>query len=145
MKLHKLVFYAHGWHLGLLGEPLIDESIEAWPYGPVVRSLYLEFSVFGAQPITRLATTNEREIQQRDSVRPIEEADGYAFGLLKGVWRLYGKYSAYQLSELTHRKNTPWSVVKKKHPREFSSVIPDDTIREHFKQRVQRVNARAQG
>ena len=34
MKLHKLVYFAHGWHLALKGEPLIDETLQAWDYGP---------------------------------------------------------------------------------------------------------------
>ncbi len=41
MKLHKLLYYAAGWHLGFTGEPLFDEDIEAWQYGPVVPSIYL--------------------------------------------------------------------------------------------------------
>ena len=32
MKLHKLIYYAHGWHLALTGEPLIDEPVQAWNY-----------------------------------------------------------------------------------------------------------------
>ncbi len=32
MKLQKLVYIAHGWHLGLLGAPLLRSPIEAWTY-----------------------------------------------------------------------------------------------------------------
>ena len=60
MKLQKLVYYAHGWYLGLTGRPLLDELIQAWSFGPVVRSLYNEFKEFGADPITHKATTIER-------------------------------------------------------------------------------------
>jgi uncharacterized phage-associated protein len=31
MKLLKLVYFAHGWHLALKGEPLLNERVEAWP------------------------------------------------------------------------------------------------------------------
>jgi uncharacterized phage-associated protein len=47
MKLQKLVYFAHGWCLALSDEPLIDEKIEAWKYGPVVTSLYHEFKRYG--------------------------------------------------------------------------------------------------
>lgn len=55
MKLHKLLYYAHGWHLGFTGEPLLDEAIEAWAYGPVVPSIYQELKMLGSAPIDRLA------------------------------------------------------------------------------------------
>lgn len=44
VRLHKLVYFAHGWHLGLNRGPLLDEAIQAWRYGPVVPSLYEEFN-----------------------------------------------------------------------------------------------------
>jgi len=45
MKLQKLVYYAHGWHLALNNEPLIDEQVECWQYGPVISSLFHEFKI----------------------------------------------------------------------------------------------------
>lgn len=43
MKMQKLVYIAHGWGLGFLGEPLITQDIEAWKYGPIISDLYHEF------------------------------------------------------------------------------------------------------
>ena len=51
MKVQKLVYYAHGWHLGLADAPLIGELVEAWRWGPVIRSLYAALAEFGNQPI----------------------------------------------------------------------------------------------
>src|SRR5262245_56745225 len=56
MKVQKLVYFGHGWSLGLTGDPFIEEVIEAWPYGPVIKSLYHEFKGYGNGPITVLAT-----------------------------------------------------------------------------------------
>ena len=56
MQVQKLVYFAHGWYLGLFGEPLIKESVQAWSYGPVIPSLYQEFKRFGNQGIDELAT-----------------------------------------------------------------------------------------
>ena len=55
MKLQKLVYIAHGWHLGLFDGLLISERVEAWRWGPVIESLYHEFKEFAKQPITRKA------------------------------------------------------------------------------------------
>jgi len=32
LKLQKLVYLTHGWHLAFLGTPLINEDIQAWRY-----------------------------------------------------------------------------------------------------------------
>jgi len=49
MKLHKLLYYAQGWHLGRTGKPLLDETLGAWTYGPVVSSIH-----HGSSPLGRL-------------------------------------------------------------------------------------------
>lgn len=55
MKLIKLVYLAHGWNLGLTGEPLITEHVQAWRYGPVIPSIYHDFKEYGNQVVTRYA------------------------------------------------------------------------------------------
>src|ERR1700680_3484243 len=44
LKMQKLVYFAHGWHLALTGRPLLSEPIQAWEYGPVIPTIYKEFS-----------------------------------------------------------------------------------------------------
>jgi len=67
IDIQKLVYFAHGWYLALQKQPLIDETILAWKYGPVVRSLYDEFREFGSNPIT--AKAKEWQTQRRKRVR----------------------------------------------------------------------------
>src|SRR5262245_59991994 len=57
MKLQKLMYFAHGWHLALdtSGDSLIAEDAQAWDYGPVFPHTYYEFKDFGNRPIDRLA------------------------------------------------------------------------------------------
>ncbi|WP_169981218.1 Panacea domain-containing protein [Tautonia rosea] len=146
MKLQKLVYYAHGWHLGLTGRPLIDEQIEAWPYGPVVDSLFHEFKDFGKAPIDRFAT--EFDFQgKRGGIRIVTPelppadagpSEAYVRGLLDRVWSAYGQYSAEKLSNMTHAAGSPWQIVCLKHkgriPR--NTDIPIDLIREHFREAI---------
>src|SRR5437870_3577302 len=66
MKIQKLVYYAHGWNLALDGQPLIDEAVEAWTYGPVIPSLYHEFKKYGGGPITSKAS--KIEVRDWDSL-----------------------------------------------------------------------------
>ena len=46
MQLHKLLYYAHGWYLAVVGKPLLNEMIGAWKHGPVVPSLYYDLKKF---------------------------------------------------------------------------------------------------
>lgn len=60
MNLQKLVYFAQAWHLAWTGRPIFDEKFEAWPKGPVARSVYREnrYSTLptdsGIDPETRL-------------------------------------------------------------------------------------------
>jgi uncharacterized phage-associated protein len=60
MKIQKLVYFSHGWHLSINnGRALIDEAVQAWTYGPVIPSLYHEFKKYGNGPITSPALSME--------------------------------------------------------------------------------------
>ena len=136
MKLHKLLHYAHGWHLGLTDEPLLDERIEAWQYGPVVPSIYCEFKMFGSDPIDRLAREHDLRTFESAIVPPVSKSDRFAFDLLERVWHVYGKLTAARLSALTHASDSPWTLAKQADPVGLSVEIPDDVIRSHFKERL---------
>lgn len=129
MKIQKLVYVAHGWYLAINGEPLIYENVEAWDYGPVIRDLYNEFSSFRGDSINRYAT----EIDENNSFQEMVEfpEDSSTTDLLNKVYEIYGKFSAIQLSDLTHKKDTPWdnTQLKAKY-----SVIAQDLIKNHFEE-----------
>ena len=132
MKLQKLVYYAHGWHLGILGEPLIDEQVEAWQFGPVIRSLYHEFKDFGNQPIDRLATQGAGS---GFSEPRIPNDPGSTRDILEKVYESYVRFSASRLSMMTHAPGTPWSRTVEQYggnlPR--GTDIPHSLIQDHFR------------
>jgi uncharacterized phage-associated protein len=122
MKLIKLVYLAHGWNLGLNNKPLIADSIQAWKYGPVIKSLYQEFKNYGNGTITGLATDFEAVPQVPD--------DSTEIPLLNKIWEAYSPLSAGQLSSLTHEQGSPWDQTWNdnggKH--EMGTIIPNDLI-----------------
>lgn len=130
MKLQKLVYYAHGWHLGLFGEPLIDETIEAWKYGPVIQPIYHEFKSFGSSDITRAGTVFD--LDTFDLIEPRPEGDEDVLALVKTVWDEYGKFSALKLSSMTHISNGPWAKARYGHEEARSVPIPNESIRSYF-------------
>ncbi len=143
MKLHKLLYYAHGWHLALIEKPLLNEMVEAWEYGPVVPSIYHEFKDLGSKPISRLATDlalGERDDEGLASFffhePSIAATDPFVPALLKRIWEVYGKFSAAQLSRMTHAADSPWTEARKANPGIRGVDIPNDCIRSFFKERL---------
>lgn len=138
MKLQKLIYYAHGWHLALAQSPLIDEPIEAWPYGPVVDSLYHEFKRFGNKPITGLATEVSLENGDIELVIPAlsHEDREHVEPLLSRILDLYGRFSAIELSNMTHEPGTPWDETWNKKKENLRHIdIDNDVIKGYFSQK----------
>lgn len=92
LKLQKLVYYAQGFSIVLLGKPLFDENIEAWMYGPVVPELYHEYKDYKNKPIP---IPDDVDFDKYDS--EIKE-------LLDEVYTVYGQFSAWVLSDFTHNE-----------------------------------------
>lgn len=139
LKLQKLVYFSHGWSLGLFDKPLINEQVEAWPHGPVIASIYHLFKRFGNGDITtpaRQLVLVDGEWLPNYPCIPETEGEGLlAKGIVDRVISLYGKFTALQLSTMTHAEGTPWYQVCKQHnwkpPK--GTDIPVELIASHFK------------
>lgn len=137
MKLYKLVFYAHGWYLGNNCGELFPEDVEAWPHGPFVRDLYLEFKSAGRGSITSLGT--RMEIEGLKVSRTIPRHDGSLDGFFESVWNVYGGYTGIQLSNMTHREGEPWTIVAEEYGYDLSTkpTITSEIIEAAFERKVQ--------
>lgn len=125
MKLHKLTYMAHGWHLAITGEPLVTDKPEAWDNGPVFRLIWDRIRDYGLDNRGRILKRNRRPFEAED----ISEQE---MNVLRHVWRKYGRYSAYKLSNMTHQPGTPWTQTYFDDGRD--AVIPDDLIRHHYRE-----------
>ena len=123
MQLIKLVYIAHGWSFVFNNGPLLNETAQAWQYGPVVPSLYAAVSPFRGQPIS-VALPGDNDPTPLDP-RSCE--------LVDAVYDRYKHLSGTQLSALTHQPNTPWSIVWAQAGR--NAPIPDPLIEQHYKHR----------
>lgn len=119
LKLQKLVYYAQAWNLALHDEPLFPDRIEAWVHGPVCPKVYYEYRRFGF-----------RDLEYDGDV----ELDDNTKEFLDAVLKVYGKFDAKSLEELTHRE-TPWITARRGAPRTAYSnmVIGHKTMREFYK------------
>lgn len=141
MKVQKLVYFAHGWNLAINDQPLLNERIEAWKYGPVVPELYRELKEYGARPIPAPVTVLRILGTKLSVVAPkLEDCDGpldLTKQLLDRIWFIYGKYSAVQLSNATHAPGSPWDITWKRAAGASHAVIPDALIKADFIKRAQ--------
>ncbi len=128
MKVVKLTYLSHGWHLALKNEPLLNEAVQAWQYGPVVSSVYRAFKSYRDSCITAMA-------QGSLSSTPYPTDEGVV-QFLSSVWDAYKGFTGLQLSTLTHQEGTAWHETwhqdGAKHSR--GMVIPNERIMRHFRE-----------
>ena len=138
MKIQKLVYIAHGWHLAYRDQPLCFETAEAWRWGPVFHDLYHSVRRWGRFPIT-----NQIPDYWDGEVYVIEDDDvpgdngHFATELIDDIWTVYGRLSAAQLSRMTHAEGTPWDRSYKKgrfYRKGRYADIPNKVIKEHYKE-----------
>ena len=128
MKLIKLVYFAHGWYLALLHEPLIDEPIEAWQYGPVIPTIYHVYKKFGneaiSEPIFPFNPNQDFNLNDDNTTKII----------LDKVWDVYQKFSAVQLSNMSHEKDSPWDIAwhQEDGKNKLNHIISNDLIERCF-------------
>ncbi len=108
MKLNKLVYFAHGWHLAIKHRPLIKEPVQAWQHGPVIPTIYYTFKRYGNQPIA--APTFDRG--NKLSLPSIPPNDSETARFLDRVWDTYKTLTAKELSDLSHEAGSPWHVSR---------------------------------
>lgn len=87
-KLHKLLYYAQGWHLTWVGDALFDDPIEARVNGPVVARLW----------------SDEKHGRSRPNPRPLS---GAQLATVDYVVERYGRFTGQDLARLTHTED-PW-------------------------------------
>lgn len=119
LKLQKLLYFCHGLHFAVdQNTPLINENFEAWPYGPVIPTVYSRFSKYGQNDIP--ATEGNNFNLNLNEINTITQ-----------VWNVLKGQSAFNLVDATHVEGSPWHVIYN-NPNE--QVIPNNLIQEYFNQ-----------
>ena len=136
MKLNKLIYIAHGMTLAAYDKPLINEVIQAWKFGPVVKSIYHLLKYYGMSKIDSEISNIDLDedgnlVKNNYSINP---KDKDITNLLDFVWGKYRKYDGYQLSNWTHLPESPWHKTwfGDGGYKEREKPIPDNLIREYF-------------
>lgn len=123
MKLQKLCYYSQVWHLVWEEMPLFENEFQAWENGPVSPELYQwhkgKFLVEVNKALDELCSNElaKNEIETIDC-----------------VLRDYKKYTAQQLSDLTHFEK-PWKETYSKYKGlsgRCEQVIPINLMHEFY-------------
>ena len=130
MKLQKMAYCLHGWHLAAADAPACVEPVEAWKYGPVWGTLYHALKHNGHSPIFGFIGPNGETSAGIPDAVPTTE--GRFHEILEEVWRKYSPYTAVQLSNMTHQPGTPWAKAREQH----TPFIDNDEIKRRFQQEV---------
>ena len=134
MKVIKLVYLAHGWYLAFTDEPLIDDYVEAWTYGPVIPTLYHEFKLWGSFPIDEHAKERRglKKVVATIEGKP-ENTSFPTVPFLNRIWAVYKEYTALELSALTHIEGTPWfTTINNSSHKGKGALIDDHLIRDYY-------------
>jgi len=125
MKLQKLCFCAQLVSV-CSGDatPLVSDPFYAWDYGPVEPKLFRLIKTFGRTYFSLNMPAVEEAFSNVEKI-----ADSEAAQLIADTWGKFKTWTAVQMSELTHRRNSPWSVV---YASDRYGVIPVQTMKDHL-------------
>ncbi len=136
MKLLKLIYIAHGWSLAVYNKPLIDETIEAWKYGPVIPNVYHSVKHFGMNPIAEVVKDLDIDDQRNVVINKYEENfPEETKEFLGQIIKAYKENTGIQLSNWSHKPDSPWDKAWRNggNKRDFCS-IPNEDIKQYFLQ-----------
>lgn len=128
MKLLKLTYIAHGYNLGFNKGPLIENSVQAWKYGPVIPELYHATKKFGSFPV-------DGELIDLLSTQELKDEDKHFISL---IWNSYKHLGGLQLSTLTHQPETPWA---KTYDGGYHKNISNEVIQDYYTKLINERNA----
>lgn len=138
LKLEKLVYMCYADYLCGTDDKLFLDPIYAFKYGPVVDSVYAECKKYGYQSIEK----EKKDIQGKSiSEMPSKSRILFAkngsqkLSSIDKTLEKYGKLSAKELVDITHKDNSPWSRTERKRWK-ARVIITDEKIKEYHKYEV---------
>lgn len=133
LQLEKLVYLCFADYLCSTGKPLFDDTIYAFEYGPVVKTVYDEYKKYHRKAITIEPIESKYEMPLRSRISFAEDGHEKLLSIDKTL-KKYGCYSAPQLVNITHTVGGPWEITYDHTP---YKIIPSDIIKEyHYLEKV---------
>ena len=132
LKLQKILYYVQGYFLATFDRPLFPDKIQAWKFGPVVPSVYYEFSSYGPDPLRKTEDTTDA-VKSACTHQEIE--------LINRVIDQKLKLKAGTLVNDTH-KEAPWmNATSSGRVICPNTEISTDSMKEYFRTQGDKLNA----
>lgn len=120
LQLQKFLYYIQGANLVLNDEPIFDNDIVAWQYGPVVPDVYYSFSNFYSKKITGVSP-ERRDIFSENEIAVIEKVVNILINV--DIWDIVNE---------TH-KQEPWKINERCRCKIFNGEIKS-WFKDHWRQ-----------
>ncbi|ASM34650.1 prophage ps3 protein 01 [Campylobacter sputorum subsp. bubulus] len=104
LQLQKTLYYIQYEFLTKMDKPLFEDDFEAWKFGPVIPSVYYEYSHIGAFKIGA-------NYENYDSI--LKNMSSYETELLNSIIEDKRTKDAWFLVDDTHKKGNAWDLVFK--------------------------------
>lgn len=115
LKLQKMLYYLWIDYYKNTSEYLFDEDICAWPFGPVVPSVYFEYCSYAGAPITKKYSDLDDIFNSDISLE------------INNIINKYIDFTPNQLVNKSHKSNLPWDKIYNQQ-RGYKEIIPFDLI-----------------
>ncbi|MDR1870859.1 MAG: DUF4065 domain-containing protein [Deltaproteobacteria bacterium] len=135
LKIQKLLYFAQGFHLANLSNPLFEDDIEAWKYGPVVNAVYHALKRYDDDEIFNFIQGHYLSEGNLCFGKPkVELNDELTHKFLNIFWGNYSKIEPWKLVEMSHLSNGPWEQISQAiiNKKTFSQVIPKELMKKYF-------------
>ena len=120
LQVIKLTYLCQAWMLGMFGEPMFSQKVEAWEYGPVIADVYHGVKHYVNQPIDETMRARPADFNDKED------------HILCEVYRVFGSWSGGALSGHTHQPGTPWHITKQESYDDRNAEIETARIREYY-------------
>lgn len=135
LKLEKMVYMCYAEYLCETNERLFQDKIYAYRLGPVVKTVYEKYKKSGKSSLEAeddVVTYDEKVKNMPLRSRILSSHNGVKKVIsVDKIIEKYSKYTANELVELTHKKQTPWSVTEK------NKIIKDkDILKYHINETI---------
>lgn len=113
-----LLYFSHGWMLGIHGRPFHNGIWEAWRYGPVLPEVYFNLKRHRGKPIATPIKGAPAE--------PFAEEEKAVMDIVYG----YRTLGAYTLAGISQSKEGPWRQAW--HGKGDGAIIRNDIMQSYF-------------
>ena len=138
-RLEKLTYFCYADYLCKYNKKLFNDTIYAFKYGPVVKSIYDKYKRSNYELYSNSETImNEKDMKINKQYempvrsRIIASNDGIEkINSIDETLKKYKNYDTQGLIELTHKEGTPWTI-NDKGKKSYKEISDDDILKYHI-------------